>query len=51
MLNLFVFLENYNQNAVSVKTPFAWSTVEDQRDVGGEIELAPYETLILTKKC
>lgn len=49
--NLFVFLENYNQNSVRVKTQFAWSTVEDQRDVGGEIELAPYETLILTKKC
>lgn len=48
--NLYVFLENYNGQSVKLSTEHQWKKVENKRDVSGEIHLAPYEVLILTKK-
>ncbi len=47
---LFVFLENYNAKSVKIATKLPWHTLEDGREIVGDIELAPFEVMILTKK-
>ena len=48
--NLFVFLENYNSVSVKTITQRQWITIETNQVICGEIELAPYETIILVRK-
>ena len=48
--NLFVFLQNFTTDEQTLSTAFAWSTVEDATPVSGTFTLAPYETLILTRR-
>ncbi len=48
--NLFVFLQNYSTATAETETAHAWTTVEDATPITGKITLAPYETLILTRK-
>lgn len=47
---VFVFLQNFTNTATEVETAHAWNTVENGTPVTGKIVLAPYQTLILTRK-
>ena len=48
--NLFVFLENYAKTENHTCTAQAWTIVDSGEAITGDITLAPYETLILTRK-
>ena len=48
--NVFVFIENYSVNEAKLTTVQSWTDVETECSVTGEIVLAPYQTLILSKK-
>ena len=47
---LFVFLENHSTSAVSTATAHTWTNVETGATVTGNIDMAPYEVMILARK-
>jgi len=47
---LYVFLQNFATRPLTTCTRQAWVTVDTQESITGEITLAPYETLILSRK-
>ncbi len=48
--NVFVFLQNYRTTPLTTHTKYNWITVDDKKAVSGEITLAAYETLVLSRK-
>lgn len=48
--NVYVFLQNYTTREQKTSTKHIWRTVEDKKEITGDITLAGFETLIITKK-
>ena len=47
--HLYVFLENHSTAAVTTKTDYTWTDVENGNTVTGTLTLAPYEVRILSR--
>ena len=47
---LFVFLENHSTGTLTTQTNHIWSNAENGAELTGDITLAPYEVLILTRQ-
>lgn len=48
--NVYVFLQNYSTKPLITSTKYNWITADEGKEVNGEITLASYETLILSRK-
>ena len=48
--NVYVFLQNYSAKPLATSTKYNWISADDKKKISGDIELAPYETLILSRK-
>jgi beta-galactosidase len=48
--NVYVFLQNYSTKPLTTSTKYTWITADDKKEINGEITLASYETLILSRK-
>jgi beta-galactosidase len=48
--SVYVFLQNYTTRPLPTSTKYEWITADDKEKVTGDITLAPYETLILSRK-
>ena len=48
--NVYVFLQNYSIKPLTTSTKHTWITADDKKEISGEITLAAYETLILSRK-
>lgn len=48
--NVYVFLQNYSTKPLTTSTKYTWIIADDKKEVSGEITLASYETLILSRK-
>lgn len=48
--NLYVFLQNFSTHPQKTSTKYVWTCADTGKSVAGDLVLAPYETLILSRK-
>jgi len=47
---VYVFLQNYSTKPLTTSTKYSWITADDKKEVSGEMTLASYETLVLSRE-
>ncbi len=47
---LYVFLQNFSTSPLVTRTKYNWVTVDDKKEITGEITLDSYDTLVLSRK-